>query len=78
MIRLLAIALFFWIVIVLVRNYFKRAARVRQQPGQPTRIGTMVRCELCGLHVPESEAVKKNGQYYCSLQHRDEIENRIP
>ncbi len=73
MIRLLAIALFFWIVIALVRNYVRRAARIRRQPGQPERIGTMVRCELCGLHVPETEAVKKNAKYYCSPQHRDGI-----
>lgn len=75
MMRFFFIALFIWLVIVVARRYLQRASRVRQQP---TRIGTMVRCELCGLHVLETEALKKSNNYYCSAQHRDEIENRMP
>ncbi len=74
--RFLFIALFIWLVIVVAQRYLKRATRVRQQ--RPARIGTMVRCELCGLHVPETEAFKKYDKYYCSVQHRDGIENRAP
>lgn len=73
--RLLLIALFIWLAVVLVRRYLNRASRVRQQP---SRIGTMVRCDVCGLHVPEIEALKKHDKYYCSVQHRDNLENRAP
>ena len=73
--RFFFIALFIWLVIVVARSYFNRASRVRQQP---TRIGTMVRCDICGLHVPETEALKKHDKYYCSVQHRDELEKRAP
>lgn len=29
----------------------------------------MVRCALCGLHVPEHEAVEHKGRRYCSQEH---------
>jgi uncharacterized protein len=73
--RFFFIALFIWLAIVVVRRYLNRASRLRKQP---TRIGTMVRCDVCGLHVPETEALKKHDKYYCSVQHRDGIENRAP
>ncbi|MEO5702274.1 MAG: PP0621 family protein [Gammaproteobacteria bacterium] len=73
--RFLLISLFIWLIIVVARRYFQRVSRERQQP---TRISTMVRCEWCGLHVPETEAFKKLDKYYCSVQHRDGIENRAP
>lgn len=35
----------------------------------------MVRCEQCSLHVPEPEAVKHGGKYFCSLEHAQLAEN---
>ena len=35
----------------------------------------MVRCEQCNLHVPEPEAVKHGGQYFCSLEHAQQAQN---
>jgi uncharacterized protein len=29
----------------------------------------VVRCEHCGLHVPENEAVIADGRRYCSQEH---------
>jgi uncharacterized protein len=31
---------------------------------------SMVRCEQCGLNVPQSEAVADAGRWYCSEAHR--------
>lgn len=30
----------------------------------------MVRCVHCGVHLPVSESLLSNGQYYCSEAHR--------
>ncbi len=30
---------------------------------------TMVACAHCGLHIPQSEAVQRAGQSYCSQEH---------
>jgi uncharacterized protein len=29
----------------------------------------MVRCGICGVHLPTSEAVTSRGDYYCSKEH---------
>ena len=30
----------------------------------------MVRCDHCGLHVPQHEAIRAGGKVYCSEEHR--------
>jgi uncharacterized protein len=32
----------------------------------------MVRCEHCGLHIVEKEALEDNRQYFCSVDHLEE------
>ncbi|MDP1709046.1 MAG: PP0621 family protein [Gammaproteobacteria bacterium] len=67
LLRLIFIALVVWVLVALVRSYLRRAAA----PKQPQRIGTIVRCAKCGLHVPQGEALLKDERYYCSASHRD-------
>ncbi|WP_104205170.1 PP0621 family protein [Billgrantia saliphila] len=33
--------------------------------------GQMVRCAWCSVHVPESEALRDKGEWFCSSAHRD-------
>jgi uncharacterized protein len=42
-----------------------------RQPGpQPTGRGEdMVRCRICGVHLPRSEAITSRGEYFCSQEH---------
>lgn len=44
-------------------------------PGQPVRT---VRCAECGLVLPEKEAVRLNGQVFCSAQHARQWQERHP
>ncbi len=72
LIRLLIIAVIFWIVFSALKDWLNRPS----QPGRPSKraggaIEQMVKCAYCGLHVPESEAVRADGRYYCSNAHRD-------
>jgi len=32
----------------------------------------MVKCQHCGLHIPEKEAIKKGDNIFCSLEHAKE------
>ena len=32
----------------------------------------MVACSVCDTHIPESEAIVKNGKIYCSKEHQEE------
>jgi uncharacterized protein len=42
------------------------AARGQKAVGEET----MVPCDVCGLNVPQSEALAANGRWYCSDEHR--------
>ena len=32
----------------------------------------MVKCQQCGLHIPEKEAIKQGDKIFCSLEHAKE------
>lgn len=74
--RVILLALLIWLIIGLYRRFKALGEQRREQksdrPGRP--IENMVRCEQCGTHVPEKDAIERNGHYYCSRAHlpRDE------
>ncbi len=38
--------------------------------GSPSKHGEdMVRCSVCGVHLPTSEAVTSRGDFFCSKEH---------
>jgi uncharacterized protein len=44
-----------------------RENRGRAAAGVPE---DMVRCAVCGVHLPRSESFTSRGQFYCSDEHR--------
>ena len=69
---LLVIAVFI-VVYLLIRNHARRAGQ--SPPAPSTRHGAakpgedMVRCAVCGVHLPTSEAVTSRGDFFCSKEH---------
>lgn len=43
----------------------RRAETTAKEPSEP-----MVRCDVCGLNLPQSEALAVQGRWYCSEDHR--------
>ncbi len=68
--RLLAIALLSWIAYLVLKNFLRqvrqRAPAVSRRRSDFTKV---LRCQRCGIHVPEDEAVHREGKVYCSEQH---------
>ena len=65
----LAIGYFLW---QMVKNYLRKqelrsAAEARRKPQAPARI---VKCEQCGVHLPEPEACAADDRWFCSDEHR--------
>jgi uncharacterized protein len=65
--------LLFWIILgAIVYAVFKGwargggAASTARRPPPPE---TMVRCEACGLNLPQSDAFTRDGRWYCSREH---------
>ncbi len=69
LIRLIVIAL----IVYLVFRIFKRWAANKNQltSQQQDKQKKMVQCEICQLHVPEDEALQRDGKFYCSQNHLD-------
>src|SRR3569623_3084961 len=66
LLRLLALAVVLWVVVSFVQRLLrKRPAENRAMPPS----ADMVRCAHCGLHLPQAEAVARDGVYFCSKQH---------
>lgn len=82
LIRLLILAA----LVYLAWRFAKRllAAANRGDDQRPPRSSeprgeTMVRCQQCGLHVPEAEAFKHRGLGFCSQEHqRQYLEHHEP
>ena len=72
LIRLLVIAL----IIYLVIQIFKRWAankNIQSNSQGKNQEQKMVACDICQLHIPEDEALQKDGKFYCSQEH---LENK--
>lgn len=60
-------------VVVLVVLMLKNAARRRELPQHKPhkdRVEDMVRCQVCGVNLPRSEAILSRGRFYCGEEHR--------
>lgn len=71
--RLLALIFIVWLVIHFAKRLLATGKRTAT-PGKKEVIANMVRCEFCGLHIPEKEAIQTGEQYFCSKAHRDQYD----
>lgn len=68
--QLLLWALIGWIAFKFLRQQLNHPKN-GENPSRPNPTSTqMVRCHVCGLHVPQHEAVLAQGRYYCCDDHR--------
>lgn len=65
LIRIIIIAL----IIYLVIQIFKRWAANKKATPDKLEGKTMVQCKVCQLHILESEALQRDGQFFCSQEH---------
>ena len=68
LIKLILVILLGWIGFTLVKKFMNptEGKKASSDSGQK-----MVACSLCDTHIPESEAISKNGKIYCSKEHSE-------
>jgi uncharacterized protein len=54
------------VVYLLVKSYRKNVPQQDQ-----TTVEDMVRCAHCGVHLPKSESILVDGNFFCSAEHRN-------
>lgn len=68
MMRFLIILAALFLLVLVVRKMLTKPASSKR-PRAVEDVRKMVRCEHCGLHVPENEAISAGGKRYCSQEH---------
>ncbi|HLP97938.1 MAG TPA: PP0621 family protein [Sideroxyarcus sp.] len=66
--RLLFLLAVIAVVYLLIRSFRKQASK----QDTPVSAEEMVRCAQCGVHLPKSESIAADGNFYCSEAHRRE------
>jgi len=69
LVRLILIGVVVWVVLQALRRILG-FLNPPKSPPPPGSTQNMVRCARCGLHLPEAEAIKERGEYYCCEEHR--------
>ena len=71
LLRFIIIALIVYLVILIFRRWTanKNSPTSRPQDGASAGSTVMVQCKTCKLHIPENEALQKDGDYFCSQEH---------
>lgn len=67
-IRLILFLLACWVIYYFIRRLLGNQRTNRSNDPSPPAVD-MVRCDLCGTHLPAPEAVSRNGKHYCSREH---------
>lgn len=66
--------IFLVLVLLAVSLYVVKYLRAKLDNSQKsikkdTENQKMVKCQSCGLHIPDSEAIKQGDKVFCSLEH---------
>lgn len=82
LIRLIIFAVLFLVGLKLYRMYREwklDREELLEHDDERQESGQMVRCTWCKVHVPEAEALREEGEWFCSSAHRDKyLEERRP
>ena len=65
--KLLTLILIVVAVWWLAKGFRRKDAARDARPAAPER---MVKCDHCGLYLPQSEAIAEAGKFFCCAEHR--------
>ncbi|ATJ84316.1 PP0621 family protein [Halomonas beimenensis] len=71
LIRLIVFAVLFFAGLKLYRMYREWKLDREQVAQAGAEGGQMVRCAWCQVHLPEDDALRDKGEWFCSRDHRD-------
>ena len=68
MIKLILVMLLGWAGFTLFKKYLNPSltGTVKTESGEK-----MVACSVCDTHIPESDAIIKDGKTFCSIEHSE-------
>ena len=71
MAKLIFVVIVTLVLVLLFKHLGRRRDQGERRPdAKAGSAEDMVRCQVCGVNLPRSEAVMGRGRFYCSDQHR--------
>lgn len=67
-IRVLFIILTLWAIYIILRRYLARPSKPDHKR-ENIAADNMVQCKVCNTYLPETEALSKDGDFFCSEAH---------
>ncbi|HEY7758209.1 MAG TPA: PP0621 family protein [Burkholderiales bacterium] len=67
---LLALGIVVYLIVSRMRRDHTPPEALRKQPPPAVTPEDMVRCAVCGVHLPRSESFTSRGSYFCTDEHR--------
>lgn len=68
MAKILLVIIVTLVVVWVFRSMGRKSGDLK--PPAQKEVEDMVRCQVCGVNLPRSEAQMSRGRFYCSDQHR--------
>ena len=68
--KIITVVLLIILGIYLVRRMASRRGEELERPPEKRAVEDMVRCKMCGVNLPRSEAILSKGRFYCCDEHR--------
>ena len=70
--RLIIIIGIIWLVWFFYKRFQQKIAeRDRTASEKENQVSSVKKCAVCGVHVPEAEALEDNGLYFCCAAHKN-------
>lgn len=66
--KILLLAIAIWLLVVVLKRY-RRSMEASTKTAEPVKPENMVQCAHCGVHLPKSDSLLINKQYYCCEAH---------
>jgi uncharacterized protein len=67
MAKILFLTIAAWLIITIIKRY-QRSVSDTANP-KPPDVEEMIRCVKCGIHLPKSDGIIVDQQYYCCEAH---------
>ncbi len=70
--RVLALIILLVVSFLVIKSFKRKQEMKRLTKAKKKKVDNIVKCNVCGLHIPEQEATINRGNYYCCLEHANQ------
>lgn len=69
--KILLLGLALWLILTFLKQY-RRSLDEPKRPQPESQ--DMVRCSVCGVHLPKAESIEQRGKFFCCPAHSQQPE----